>query len=237
MSIAEKLTTIAENEQRVFDAGMSKAESDFWDRIQGDNGTRTVYDYGFKAWQMEYIRPKYKVVPKRTTDTNLRFVFEFATVKKLESKYFDFSNITFNTSASNTQCIYGFFRNCSNLEEMEDIGLQSGGYYFTWGWCQRLHTIAVMRCVKNGTYTSPFTQCYELQNITIEGEIGNDITFKDSPKLTVESLRSIFSALYDFVGNGETTTRTITLHQNAYDRSPEEIIEEAKEKGWSVVVA
>ena len=237
MSIAEKLTTIAENEQRVFDAGMSKAESDFWDRIQGDNGTRTIYDFGFKAWRTEYIRPKYKVVPKRTSDTNLRFVFESAKVKKLESKYFDFSNISFNANATNTQSIYGFFRYCGVLEEIEDIGIGAGGYYNTFNRCEKLHTIAVMRCVKEGTYQSPFTNCYELQNITIEGVIGNDITFKDSSKLTIESLRSIISALYDFVGNGETETRTLTLHQNAYDRSPEEIIEEAKEKGWSVVVA
>ena len=34
MSIAEKLTAIAENEQRVYDSGYSKAESDFWDGVQ-----------------------------------------------------------------------------------------------------------------------------------------------------------------------------------------------------------
>ena len=42
MSIAEKLTTIAQNEQKVYDAGYSKAESDFWDAYQ-KKGARTTY--------------------------------------------------------------------------------------------------------------------------------------------------------------------------------------------------
>ena len=237
MSIAEKLTTIAENLPKVYDSGVEQGEGNVWDIIQGVGGTRTIYDSGFKAWKTEYIRPKYKVVPNRTGDSNLRFVFECSNLKKVESEYFDFSNITFNPIASNSQCIYGFFRACSRLEEIEDIGIGAGGYYHTFNKCEKLHTIAVMRCVKEGTYQAPFTNCYALKNITIEGEIGNNISFQYSPLLTIESLRSIFSALYDFVGNGETTTSTITLHKDAYDRTPEEVIEEAKGKGWSVVVA
>ena len=239
MSIAEKLTTIAENLPKVYDSGVDKGEGNVWDIIQ-NFGTRPTYDYCFFNWRgVEYIRPKYKVVyPENTSGDTFRSVFENCyKLKKIEAKYFDFSNRTPNTSASSTGCNYATFRNNGRLEEIEDIGLQAGGYYFTWGWCQKLHTIAVMRCVKDGTYYSPFTQCYELQNITIEGVIGNNISFADCSKLTIESLRSIISALYDFVENCETETRTLTLHQNAYDRSPEEIIEEAKEKGWSVVVA
>ena len=235
MSIAEKLTAIAENEQRVYDSGVDEGEGNIWDEIQGVNGKRTDYDCFFRRWQSDYIRPKYKVVPQRgtgTIDKNLRSVFEDAKIKKIESEYFDFSNMVFDASTDTTNCLYAFFRRCSLLEEIEDIGLKAGGYYQTFNRCPKLHTIAVMRCVKDGTYNGPFTQCYELANITIEGEIGKSITFQYSPKLTVESLTApetpyktlfkgeeitemrmgLFRALYDFSGTDEEYTQTLTLN-------------------------
>lgn len=233
MSIAEKLTTIAENEQKVYDSGVEQGEGNIWDEIQGANGERTFYDYAFRGWRCEYIRPKHKIVPKRTSDGNLRFVFEYAPkLKKVESEYFDFSNITFNTSTSDPKCIYGFFRYCDSLEEVEDIGIGAGGYYNTFNKCLKLHTIAVMRCVKNGGYSSVFTNCYVLANILFTGEIGKSITFQYSPLLTVESLTApetpyetlfkgeeitemrmgLFRALYDFSGTDEEYTQTLTLN-------------------------
>ena len=62
MSIAEKLKTIAENEQKVFDAG-KKAEYDrFWDAYQ-ENGNRTSYlcAFGGRAWTDETFKPKYPI--------------------------------------------------------------------------------------------------------------------------------------------------------------------------------
>lgn len=237
-SIQNKLTTIAENEQRVYDSGVEQGEGNIWDIIQGVGGIRETYDYAFRLWYGNYIHPKYKVVPKRGTGAisqNLRLVFEYSKVKKLESKYFDFSNISFNASATNTQSIYGFFRYCSELEEIEDIGLGAGGYYATYNSCSKLHTIAVMRCVKEGEYTSPFSQCYELQNIKFVGEIGKSITFQYSPLLSIDSLTApeeqftimvagvettemrmgLFRALYDYTGTGEEYTQTLTLHADS----------------------
>lgn len=234
MSIAEKLTTIAKNEQRVYDSGYSKAESDMWDGIQ-DFGDRTNYEKAFEYWGAEYIRPKYKVVPS-SSSRNYYIFDNCLKLKKLEAKYFDFSAYTPNALASSTSCNYYTFSGCWELQEIEDIGIQAGGYYGTFNGCLKLETITIMRCIKDGTYSATFKNCFVLKNITIEGEIGNNISFQYSPLLTIESLRSIFSALYDFVGNGETTTRTITLHKDAYVRTPEEVIEEAKGKGWSVVV-
>lgn len=249
MSIAEKLTVIAENEQRVYDSGVDEGEGNIWDEIQGANGTRTDYDCFFRRWQSDYIRPKHKVVPKRgtgTIDKNLRSVFEDAKIKKIESEYFDFSNMVFDASIDTTNCIYAFFRKCSLLEEIEDIGLKAGGYYQTFNRCPKLHTIAVMRCVKDGTYSGPFTQCYELANITIEGEIGNDITFKDCSKLTIESLKSIITALVDYSGTDSEYAYTLTLN-NACITTLEEAgmtspngntwVEYIDDKKWNLTVA
>ena len=233
MSIAEKLKTIAENEQRVYDSGYSKAESDMWDGIQ-DFGDRTNYEKAFEYWGAEYIRPKYKVVPS-SSSRNYYIFDNCLKLKKLEAKYFDFSAYKPDASASSTSSNYYTFSGCWELQEIEDIGIQAGGYYGTFNGCGKLHTIAVMRCVKEGTYSATFKNCFVLKNITIEGEIGNNISFQYSPLLTIESLRSIISALYDFVGNGETTTKTLTLHADAKARLTADDIKTITDKGWTLV--
>ena len=60
MSIAEKLQTIAENEQRVFEAGKEAEWSEFWDYYQ-NNGTKTQYPNAFFAWPEKVYKPKYPI--------------------------------------------------------------------------------------------------------------------------------------------------------------------------------
>lgn len=122
------------------------------------------------------------------------------------------SKITIGSSADGTNNNYCTFRYCSNLEEVEDIGMPAGGYYYTWGWCYNLRTVAIMRCKKEGGYKSPFGECRQLRNITIEGVIGNNFSMAYSPLLTGESLISIITALYDFSDTSDEYTRTLTLH-------------------------
>lgn len=65
MSTANKLTTIAENVQKVYEAG-KKAEYDaFWDTFQ-QNGNRKNYQNAFgSCFTPEIFKPKYAIVPKR----------------------------------------------------------------------------------------------------------------------------------------------------------------------------
>lgn len=61
MTIGEKLLAIAENEQRVFDAGKQTEYDRFWDNYQ-DNGNRTNYVYAFaRLWPVECYDPKYPI--------------------------------------------------------------------------------------------------------------------------------------------------------------------------------
>ena len=89
MSIAEKLQTIAENEQRVYDAGYAKGQAEggdttaaydegfeagkkaeydaFWDAYQ-QKGNRSNYSYAFSGsgWTTNNFKPKYDVIIKNT---------------------------------------------------------------------------------------------------------------------------------------------------------------------------
>ena len=71
-----------------------------------------------------------------------------------------------------------------------------------------------------------------LTNITIEGKVGQNISFDGSPLLSYESLMSIINALKDY--SGTTTTRTLTLHATAKARLSESDIAIATQKGWTI---
>ena len=78
MSIAEKLTQIAENEQRVYDAG-KKAEYDrFWDVFQ-NNGKRKDYLYGFAGigWDDTTYCPKYSPI---TLSLNSQYMYAYSNI-------------------------------------------------------------------------------------------------------------------------------------------------------------
>ena len=65
MTIAEKLQTIAENEQKVFEAGKKSEYDRFWDAYQ-NNGSLSCYSYSFAGdgWHDGTYKPKYPIVCK-----------------------------------------------------------------------------------------------------------------------------------------------------------------------------
>ena len=195
MSIAEKFEVISD---RVYDKGVADKESEFWDNIQ-DNGTRKIYSYAFSRWNnSEYIHPKHKVIPNG--DVNHMF-FHCHNLKKVESKYFDFSNVP--TTAS----FNAMFNSCYALEEIEDINLCVGKLYQTFSFDWELHTIARLTVSETVIYTDAFLQCNKLKNITFDGVIGQSINFQWSP-LSVVSMKNIISHLKP------TPTNTCTLTFN-----------------------
>lgn len=86
--------------------------------------------------------------------------------------------------------------------------------------CIRLNTIQKLVVSEDITYNGMFSGCTALENITIEGVIGNDIDFKDCSKLTHDSLMSIINALKPLV----TYEEVVTDYTNYYlgDGVPEE---------------
>ena len=86
MSIAEKLLTIAENEQRVYDAAKRAENKAFWDMVTNNN-TRTAYTMAFYRWGCEYLHPPYKIYP--ASGVNHYSMFEYAqNLKAIEKSSF-----------------------------------------------------------------------------------------------------------------------------------------------------
>lgn len=227
MSIAEKFEVIAD---AVYDKGRTDEWSDFWDIVQ-NNGTRTNYEYAFRYWNCEYIHPKYKVVPVEGTGRTRVFA-DNDKLKKVEKKFFDFSRATaVNQSTAN----YFTFYYCSELEEVEDIGLIGDYYTSTFFRCEKLHTIELLKSNENTTYNTAFNYCGSLQNIVFDGVIGQNIDFKWSPLLTAKSLNNITEHLKDFTGTGNSATITFNTKIEAIlGTSGKAAIES---KGWTLKFA
>ena len=213
MSIAEKLTTIAENVPKVYDAGKNagKAEESraWWDCFTNKN-TRTTYDYAFYQSNFNLLEggfnPPYTLKPSYAG-----YIFRSARgVTKIKKEHFDWSN---NASA-NYMCCY-----CYDLEEVEEFEI-GNNHMWTFSDCTKLKTIGKFTLRSGCTIKSehPFANCNSLENIIFDGVIPNSVSFQWCSKLTVESMKSLISSLQDYSGTDKAFAYTISFHADALAR-------------------
>ena len=214
MSIAEKLQTISDNVQLVYDAGYAKGfveggngsgggnfEPDmsfydiFWDTFQmaqpDENGemktTKTSYYYAFanNHWNDEIYNPKYDIYCTAGT------TYDGANV------FYDARNITdtkVNIYCENTT-INNMFTKCSRLE-----------------------TIRLLSLTNVSSHTSTFNGCTALKNITIAGTIIANFNIANSTLLSKDSITSIINAL-STTADGLTVTLSSTAVKKAFETS------------------
>lgn len=158
------------------------------------------------------------------------------------------------------------FRSCSNLSTIPLLDFSNATLlYYTFGDCKSLLTIPPMDTQKVTNMSRMFYNCTNLQSLpeldctSVTGityyfynEIPNLVDvggwknlkcdWNDNyglvkvPNLTYESCINILNGLYDFRGNGDTsTTRTLKVHQNFLDTVGDEISIGVL-KGWQISV-
>jgi len=86
---------------------------------------------------------------------------------------------------------------------------------------------------------SSWNNCFSGQNKlkTLTGtwrNIYQNISLPNSSTLTRDSLLVLINGLYDFIGAGSSTRRTLTLHATAKARLTEDDIAIAEAKGWTI---
>lgn len=167
MSIADKLTAIAENEQKVYDAGRQAEQDQFWEDFQ-ESGKRTNYKYAF--YSVSSSLSKFR----GWTDNNFNPKYPIICSEGLSAEYMmagsHISHIDVPVKITISSCPRAFFNN------------------------PNLHTIKSLEVTPNVTFTGWFDGHTALRNITINGVIGNSISFKDCP-LSLESAISVINAL------------------------------------------
>ena len=229
MTIAEKLQTIAENEQKVYGAGEQAEYDGFWDAFQ-QNGARESYSYGFAGhgWTDKTFKPKHNIKPNIMANMFYASRIEGDLVEILESL-----GVSLDTSKATS--ISNAFSTCrlSRIGIVDATGVTST-LQTVFSYAEYLQTIdkLILKADGSNVFNQAFVGAVSLANLTIEGVIGsNGFNVQWSP-LTHDSLMSIVNALQDKTADTSDTTWTITLGTNNLSKLTAEEKAIIERKGW-----
>lgn len=145
---------------------------------------------------------------------------------------------------SNSTSLSLMFQQCAALTSVPPLDTSKCvGFSYMFNSDNKLITVSQLD-VSNGTnFTSMFSGCGGLQNITFTGTIGASISFSNSSKLTLDSLKSIITALKDYAGTDNAGKYKLTLHATSKTNLEAEgatapngltWIAFAESKGWNI---
>ena len=214
MSIAEKLTTIAENQQKVYDAGFAAGSGFDYDTVYAggrEQGKQDAYDAFWDVYQLNGERDHYvKAFAGRGWDDAVfkpKYPLDSGVITNAAQMFGDnmhLSYVDYDLDFSNsTDCSY-LFTQCISLKRIKSIKFNNSA---------------------NNNYL--FASCKELADITINGTIAFDISLSASSKLSLDSLTSIINAY-------EAGAYTLTLHATAKARLTDELKQIAADKGLTI---
>jgi hypothetical protein len=217
MSIAEKLTTIAENDQKLsklnqqlmdilsgVDSGGKGYYDEFWDIFQ-QNGNRTNYTYGFAGaggvWNEMNFKPKY---PLRPVQAQAMF---FGCGVKNFTAHLKNNGITLDLSK--TTSIHELFF-CASTEIVPKIDAAGRGSLLSMFGYSGVKEIEEFVCGADNTFSATFTDARHLVSVKFSGVIANNIDLHWSTLLSKESITSLINTL-----SSSTNDKVLTLSQTA----------------------
>ena len=198
--------TYAAAVKRVYAKGKADELDAFWDAWQ-DGGNRTDYDHGFAGWTANmaaFLKPKYDIHPtyaymmfgknKAITDLvewceDCGITLDFSNCTSLS--YLLLSSTISRVGVIDAKKVYGlgsFLSGNNYLTTVDKVIMSSDGL-------QKFNTDSF--------------SALNLENITFDGVIGNNIWFHRCTKLTTASLLSILTALTK--DSAKASGKTITL--------------------------
>lgn len=236
MSIAGKLTTIAENVPKVYEKGKKDEYDKFWDANQ-DYGNRTNYQSGFQGsfgWTKDNFYPKYDIKPEGNAsqmfyswEDKEKHTIDLA--QRLEDcgVVLDTSKATSLQSAFN----YGRFTRIPAVDITGTTIANAGLFGNNWGSLKTIDKIIMNE--NNQIANTWFSTSSKLENLTIEGTIGqNGFSVSGCDKLTHDSLMSIVNALKDYSEDTSGTEYIVTLGSTNIAKLTDEELESIETKGW-----
>lgn len=207
----------------VYAAGKQAENDAFWVDYQ-DNGERTDYGNAFAGigWHNGNFKP--------TNDITVKRAYMMFRDSAIEGDLVEIAKnlgITVDfTGCQNYQ--YAFYN--SKFTRLGVIDVSSSGMLsavtVAFYGANRLETIDkfILPTTSIIEFSNTFQGCTALENITFEGVINKDISFKDSTKLSRSSIESVINALSDSVEGRSTVTLSKTAVENAFSVSPNLIL-------------
>lgn len=191
MSISEKLTSIADNQQKIFEAGQKSEYDRFWDKYQ-KNGAKLWYNYAFAGtrWTEETFKPKYDLVA-----SGCAYMFSDCAVKNLKTTLENLG-LTLDTSTA-TSAVYMFSN--SYIAEVGELDMTSAVVLTGIFYGARIVSVDKLILRSDGTNTliNAFYNASNLENIIFEGTVGASVDMHWSTNLSRVSIESLLSHLSD----------------------------------------
>lgn len=227
MSIAEKLTTIAKNEPKVYDAGIDAV----WESLQ-NGGKRSAYTSsiftGIK-WTKETFKPKYPIIVTGTGGNELVYNTVTSHINTRDDQIsliemeeemgfpiFDTSSTTYFARTFATM----LFKDYGTIDMSSDVTYNALTFYGGYAPSNKTHLrpnrIEHLICSATTPFiTSTFQYATELEYIGFEGVIAkNGLDLQWSTKLNKESITKLIGVL-----SAETTDLTVTISQTAKENA------------------
>lgn len=252
-NVAEKLTTIADNIPKVYDAGKrvgaetneafeegkKAARLDWWAKYINlqPNGIGYVYSgnnmFSGPGWSDDTFDLPYTIQELKRVDEmfkasgriDLKSILERNGVSIKFDKCTNFQNMFYYSGVYNIPEI-----DCSLATSMRCMFDNARG----------LRNIDKIILPKeepyNGAYEYMFNQCESLETVTFERNITQSVSFQWSTKLSKASIESIATALSKS-GSGKTITFSQTAVNNIPNSTWSNIYNNIIEKGWSISLA
>lgn len=196
MSIANKLTKIAENVPKVYEAGQKSEYDRFWDAYQ-NNGNRTSYSYAFAGtgWNDANLNPKHPIV----CSGGLSYMFRDSSAT--------YGDKIFEIDISQVSSGSGIFYNSriKRIGVLDTRSLSDLNTMFQYN--SNLTSIEKIILKDDGSqkFTATFSSCPKIEEIRFEGTIGKSLDIHWSTKLSAESYENIFKCMTVTV-SGQTLT-------------------------------
>ena len=140
------------------------------------------------------------------------------------------------SSATNMPYMFYTCRALRSIPQLDTSKVIDMSYMFND--CQNLRSIPLLDCSRLNVvdYMFGYSNIYSLKDLggfkNLRVDFRNGLYYL--PNLTVQSLMNVINNLYDFVGNGSTTTRTLQLGTTNLNKLTEEQKAVATNKGWSL---
>ena len=218
MSIAEKLTQIAENQQRVYDAGFVAGQA------QGGGDDDGSYDEGYEQGKTDAIEnlPNgyLKVDPSWTSFNYL-----------CQNRSSIVANLKYSDTANGTSFISTF--QYSNVTSIPSLDLRKGtNFNGMFAYASSIQEIGEMDISSATIVSNMFLSCSGLIKVSFtRGCIKLSISFAQSGRLDDASIQSIMDGLADLTGQ---TAQTLTLHATVGAKLTDAQKATATAKNWTL---
>ena len=211
-----------------YEAGKLAEWSEFWDAYL-ENGSKKIYNSTFNSlgWNDKTFKPKYDIRPEQMMGT-FWYTGIINLIDDLEKQ-----NVKFDT----TNCTYFLqaFQG-ARITHYPTIDMSKAtNTSYAFGSEAKVVKIEKLIVSKSTPFTNTFIYAYNLEEITIEGTIGqNGFNVQWSNKLTHDSLLSILNALEDKTSDNSGTTWTIGLGPTNIAKLTANEKAIATQKGWTI---